>query len=105
MIKHTQKLTGIIRVIDDVNFVGPSIDLNMSLLPEQQQSLAAQPSFTPFIARHASNLVDNQPAFSMKDFVATKDFHQFTRDYTLNEIIGEGSYGRVHCAVNNETQH
>jgi len=44
-----------------------------------------------------------QLAISTSDFVETVDFRRFPLDYSLNEKIGEGSYGRVHRAVHTET--
>ena len=38
------------------------------------------------------------------DFVQTKPFSNFHENYTLGKKIGEGSYGRVHMATNNQTK-
>jgi hypothetical protein len=39
-----------------------------------------------------------------KDFVLTKPFCEFQDNYTIGPKIGEGSYGRVHNATNNQWQ-
>ena len=60
------------------------------------------PSFQSVVKYTSSQKVEL--SIRSKDFVETKDYQQFHQDYTLEEKIGEGSYGRVHCAIHNVTR-
>ena len=87
--------------------MGPSLnEHNYSLLAEMPGTSMYLgenlPSFQSIVKYTSSHKVEL--SIQSKDFVQTKDYQLFNKDYTLQEKIGEGSYGRVHCAVHNVTR-